>query len=192
MNASYIFSLFTTKGCYLYFVSFQLLILVGLLIYEIVAFIHNDKNMYGRKSVIYIEVGITVLVFLEVIVKMIFMRRKFFKSRWNTFDFFNILVISILYAIDIYFTESFDEQHDSHIFPVILLWIRFLIQIGRSLAAMRASKEIMQASELGFDLSIDYEDQEYKKERRRSLVYNRKSKKTEHKSPELTNVLLSV
>ena len=146
--------------------------------YELIAFLKQDTTMYSSKYIQFLESIITTILFLEILVRLVIQKAKFWRACWNIVDLVNVVLVSFILYIDAHLTAE-DNTPDTRIFPVILLWIRFVIQIIRTINAVKANKAIMEASQLKFDLSCDYEDLDYTKDRRRSLVFRKKTKKSE-------------
>jgi len=155
MNVQYLLSFLRTRGCYRYFVAFQLIVFLGLALYQLLALIKADDTMLHKPIVIFIEVAITCICILEIIIRVLSHPHTFFKNCWNIVDLINICLVIILFSISYYFAGTSKLEND--VLPVVLLGIRYTMQMVRSALALKACQDIKEASMLDFDLNIDHD-----------------------------------
>ncbi len=154
MNVQYLLSFLRTRGCYRYFVAFQLIVFLGLALYQLTALVKGDDTMLHKPIVVFIEIAITCICILEIIVRVLSHPNTFFKNCWNIVDLINICLVVILFSVSyLYGTQNL--QND--VLPVILLGVRYTMQMVRSALALKACQDIKEASMLDFDLNIDHD-----------------------------------
>jgi len=155
MNVKYLLSFLRTRGCYRYFVALQLVVFVGLLLFQMYALFKADDSLLHKPFVVMIEVAITCICVVEILVRFLSHQQTFFKNCWNIVDLINICLVAILFFVSYYYAGS--QKVESDVIPVVLLGARYTMQMIRSALALKACNDVKEASMLDFDLNIDHD-----------------------------------
>ena len=149
MNLQYIFTYFRTQKIYIYWLSFQLVIFMGLIGYTLV---HYGKNSDEDGLLTTIEAIITVLFFIEMALRLYFSKSKFFLSNWNIVDLTCLIIVLMIYVYSyIISLEQINLEHSEDL-TIALLSIRYLCQALRIALELKASNDIREAAKLTFTL----------------------------------------
>src|SRR5687768_11092057 len=93
MNLKYLFTYYRTKSSYAYWLGFQLLIILALVVDSVLHYEDHAKQIW---TITKVEAIITCIFAMEVSIRIYLARGQFFFSLWNILDVTNLLIIVLI------------------------------------------------------------------------------------------------
>jgi len=107
-----------------------------------------------------IEAVITVIFLIEVSIRMVLSKGRFFSNMWNIVDLTNLVAITLMFGISHLLSKKYSPYLFNEDLPLILLGLRYLSQVLRIILEIKATQDIREAAKL--DFTFDHHDEEVK------------------------------
>jgi len=156
MNFRYLMTTYRLKSGYNYWLGFQLLILVALIVSTI---FNYEKNSSHVLKITKIEAIFTIIFTLEIALRIYIAKRQFLASMWNVLDLINLTFIIGIFGLSHTFKFDWVFIEYSEIIPLTLLGMRYFSQALRIILDLRATYSMRKAATM--EVTFDHHEDEH-------------------------------
>jgi len=142
MNLNYFFKSLQTQKCFLYFLIIQLSTLLFLVFYEAT----TSGNHSNHSLMFFIEILIAYSFAVEVLTRIVFEPREFFKNSLNILDSLIFCMLVVAYSFSFVSPVHLCYHDCNTAFSITLLTSRYIIQLARTIIAIKRGKAMKSDS----------------------------------------------